>query len=70
MVAASFKPKGPEIQTDRRDRAKEDCEHRSLARDPWTDHGQKGRTFRNIVKELSGAFTLSDIHEIDSNTAA
>ena len=70
MSAISFKPKGPEKQADGRDRSKQHRECGSLACYPWTNHGQKRRAFRNVIEKLGGAFTLSDIYEINSSTVA
>ena len=68
MSAISFKPKGPEKQADGCNRSKQYRERGSLACYPWTHHGQKRRAFRNVIEELGGAFTLSDVHAINFNT--
>ena len=70
MSAISFKPKGPEKQTESRDRSEQHREHGSLACDPWTNHGQKRRAFRNVIEKLGSAFTLSDVHDINPSTVA
>lgn len=41
-----------------------------MAGDQRTNDCDQEHAFRNIVKELGGAFTLSDIHAINSNTVA
>ena len=68
MSAISFKPKGPEKQADGRSRSKQHRERGSLACDSRTHHCEQEHTFREVIEELGGAFTLSDVHAINFNT--